>query len=106
MTSRQPPTAPAESDCVNWCAYVQSNSQYGGGVSIADQLESAGYTWKGYTQDMPAPCTHASTSDATDPYQGDSTQPPGYNYADRHNSLIYYAPIVNCDAPQQRRLDQ
>ena len=97
MTSGQQPTPPTESDCTNWYACVQadSSSAYGGGVSIGDQLDRAGLTWKGYMEDMPAPCTHASTTAATDPYGGNSTSGPGYNYADRHNPFIYYGPIVN-----------
>ena len=97
MTSGQAPTSNTMADCPNWLACVQTDSSLavGGGVSIADQLEQVGMSWKGYMESMPAPCTHASATDATDPYQGDSTKGPGYNYADRHNPFIYYAPIVN-----------
>jgi len=97
MTSGQPPAPDTTSDCVNWesCVQTDSSAAFAGGVSIADQLEGAGRTWKGYFEDMPAPCTHASATDVTDPYQGDSTKAPGHNYADRHNPFIYYAPIVN-----------
>jgi hypothetical protein len=97
MTSGQPPAPDTMADCPSWAACVATDSSptYQGGVSIADQLEAAGLSWKGYFEDMPTPCTHASATDVTDPYQGDSTQGPGYNYADRHNPFIYYAPIVN-----------
>lgn len=97
MTSGQPPAPVTSADCVNWlaCEQAVSSPLYQGGASIADQLEASGYTWKGYMESMPAPCTHASASDTTDPYQGDSTAGPGYNYADRHNPFIYYGPIVN-----------
>lgn len=97
MTSGQQPNPDTMGDCVNWYSCVQavSSPANGSGVSIADQLESTGHTWKGYMEDMPAPCTHATASNATDPYMGNSTQPPAYNYADRHNPFIYYAPIVN-----------
>lgn len=97
MTSGQQTNPDTMGDCLNWLSCVQavSSPAFQGGVSIADQLESAGRSWKGYMEDMPAPCTHASAGATTDPYQGDSTQGPGYNYADRHNPFIYYAPIVN-----------
>ena len=97
MTSGQAPNPDTMADCVNWFSCVQAGSSpaVGGGISIADQLETAGRTWKGYMEDMPAPCTHATTTDVSDPYQGNSTAGPGYNYADRHNPFIYYAPIVN-----------
>lgn len=97
MTSGQPPAPDTMADCSNWlaCEQTDSSAAYQGGVSIADQLENAGYSWKGYMDSMPAPCTHATATMTTDPYQGDSTTGPGYNYADRHNPFIYYGPIVN-----------
>jgi phospholipase C len=97
MTSGQPPNPDTMSDCENWlsCVETDSSAVYGGGTSIADQLEAAGLSWKAYADGMPAPCTHASSTASSDPYQGDSTQAPGYNYADRHNPFIYYGPIVN-----------
>jgi hypothetical protein len=100
MTSGQPPNPNTMADCENWlsCVQIDSTPAYGGGISIADQLEAVGLSWKAYAEDMPAPCTHASPTDSTDPYQGDSTKAPGYNYADRHNPFIYYAPIVNNSA--------
>lgn len=100
LTSGQGPNPDAMADCVNWLSCVQavSSPAYGGGVSLPDQLEARGLSWKGYFGDMPAPCTHATAANTADPYQGDSTNPPGYNYADRHNPFIYYAPIVNNQA--------
>jgi hypothetical protein len=96
MTSGAPPNLLTIGDCVNWlaCVALLSGPVAGGGVNVADQLEHAGYSWKAYMEDMPAPCTHAQSTDITDPYQGNSTRPPGHNYADRHNPFIYYAPIV------------
>jgi len=100
MTSGQAPNPDTMADCVNWLSCVQADSSpaVGGGTSIVDQLESAGRTWKGYMEDMPAPCTHAAATDVSDPYQGNSATGPGYNYADRHNPFIYYAPIVDDNA--------
>ena len=45
---------------------------------------------------MPSACFHADdspTATPPDPYQGDSTSPPAFNYADRHNPFIYYPDI-------------
>ncbi|GAC1402919.1 MAG: hypothetical protein NVSMB52_16890 [Chloroflexota bacterium] len=97
MTSGQAPNPDTSSDCQNWlsCKEVSSSPLNGGGISIADQLEANSRTWKAYMGDMPAPCTHATAADAVDPYGGNSTKGPGYNYADRHNPFIYYAPIVD-----------
>jgi phospholipase C len=100
LTSGQPPNQLTMNDCINWlhCAEALSNRTVSNGASVADQLEHARYSWKAYMEDMPAPCTHASATDPVDPYQGDSTRPPAYNYADRHNPFIYYAPITTNSA--------
>jgi hypothetical protein len=97
MTSGEPPNPDTMSDCQNWesCVQAVSSPAFNGGQSIADQIEAAHLTWKAYMDGMPAPCTHASITDTTDPYQGNSTKAPGYNYADRHDPFVYYAPIVN-----------
>jgi phospholipase C len=97
MTSGQPPNPDTMGDCINWesCVQAVSSPAFGGGISLPDQLEATGHSWKGYMESMPAACTHAASNSTSDPYQGDSTQPPGGEYADRHNPFIYYAPIVN-----------
>lgn len=46
-------------------------------ATLADKLETAGLTWKGYMQSMPAPCY---------------LKPSG-NYAPRHNPFIYFDAI-------------
>src|SRR5581483_1831726 len=47
-------------------------------MSIADQLEAAGRTWKAYMEDMPSPC---GTSDAA-------------SYTTHHNPFIHYSRIT------------
>ena len=46
-------------------------------TNIADRLEAAGSTWKGYMESMPSPC-----------FIGDS-----YPYAQKHNPFIYFNDI-------------
>ena len=45
--------------------------------SLPDQLETAGYRWKGYFEDMPRPC-----------YLGDTA-----TYVQKHNPFLYFDPI-------------
>lgn len=45
--------------------------------SIADSIEALGRTWKGYMEDMPAPCTLSNSG----------------SYAVRHNPFVYYQAI-------------
>src|ERR1041384_264795 len=103
MTSGQPDQPLTGSDClaVNLWTCVQPQSLMAGGRNIRDQLESAGISWTGYMDGMPSACFHADygrTAPPSDPYQGDSQQPPAKDYADRHNPFIYYPDIVETGA--------
>jgi hypothetical protein len=51
-------------------------------ANIADRVEGAGRTWKGYMESMPSPCL---TTDSG-------------LYAQRHNPFVHYANIVNNSA--------
>jgi phospholipase C len=76
---------------------VQPQSAMSGGRNLADQLDDAHVSWKGYMDSMPAPCFHADdspTASPSDPYQGDSQQPPARDYADRHNPFIYFTDVI------------
>jgi hypothetical protein len=102
MVSGQPvqPATAADCEALNLYDCVQGQSVLAGGRNLADQIEDAGLTWKGYMDAMPSLCFHADYSPAApprDPYQGDSTLPPAFNYADRHNPFIYFADIVGDD---------
>jgi hypothetical protein len=57
-------------DCVGCTADV---------ANIADRLESAGRTWKGYMEDMPGVCAASDVG----------------LYAAKHNPFVHYANIVN-----------
>jgi hypothetical protein len=72
-------------------------------TTIADQLEAAGLTWKGYMEDMgndPAretqTCGHPAIN-SSDPTQ---SADPGDQYAARHNPFVYFHSITDsatCD---------
>jgi phospholipase C len=99
MVSGQPDQPATGSDCAALNLYdcVQGQSAMAGGRNLADQIEDAGLSWKGYMDAMPSPCFHGDYSPSApppDPYQGNSTTPPAYNYADRHNPFLYFADII------------
>jgi len=103
MVSGQPANPLSASDClaVNLWTCVQPQSLMSGGRNLADQLDDAGVSWKGYMDSMPSPCFHADyspTAAPSDPYQGNSKAPPAGDYADRHNPFIYFDDIVGNDA--------
>jgi hypothetical protein len=97
MTSGQTPTPLFNTDCVDWskCETWEA-ARADGGVSVADQVDAAGKTWKAYMDGMQTPCQHppADSTFSADPYQT--------GYATRHDPFVYYPPIVNnqayCDA--------
>ncbi|HYL05923.1 MAG TPA: alkaline phosphatase family protein [Thermoanaerobaculia bacterium] len=102
MVSGQPVQPATAADCqgLNLWTCVQGQSLMAGGRNLADQIEDAGLGWKGYMDAMPGPCFHADYSPAAappDPYQGHSTAPPAFNYADRHNPFLYFADVVGDD---------
>jgi hypothetical protein len=101
MTSGQPGNAATYSDCAAQnlfqCQATVNTAAFGNGINIADQVETAGLSWKGYMDSMPSPCFHADlspTATPPDPYQGNSTAAPAGNYADRHNPFNYYTDIT------------
>src|SRR5439155_6526037 len=47
--------------------------------TIADQLVAGGFTWKGYNQDIPSPCSLLKNSSA-----------PGTHYARKHNPWVFF----------------
>lgn len=109
MVSGQPGNGLSNSDCVTvslWtCA--QAASAFNGGVNLADQLEAAGSTWNSFMDGTSTPCFHGPYTAGDlqpDPYQGNSTQPPAFNYADRHNPFIYFTDFIGnparCQAHQ------
>ena len=103
MVSGQPDQPLTGSDCatVSLWECAQGQLALAGGRNLADQLEGAGRTWKGYMDSMPSACFHGPydpTNPQPDPYQGDSQTPPAKDYADRHNPFNYFPDIVGNDA--------
>ena len=103
MISGQPALPHSMTDCLtlNLWTCVQPQSLFSSGRNLADQLEEAGFSWKGYMDSMPSPCFHQDytpTASIPDPYQGNSQTPPAKDYADRHNPFIYFADIVGNQA--------
>ena len=117
QVSGQAPNPETQGDCPNFHdvlpgvpaldgQVVGSGCVYPASVlTIADQMEAAGLSWKGYMQDMgndparePATCAHPAldTSDNT------QTATPTDSYATRHNPFVYFHSIIDrqavCDA--------
>jgi phosphatidylinositol-3-phosphatase len=87
LTSGQPGYFNTEIDCPFYnCVYPPNYP------NLADQIESAGKTWKAYMDGMVTPCQHG-TEGQFDPYF--SYNPPTNTYATRHNPFVYYRSIVN-----------
>ena len=120
MISGQAPNLQTQTDCQIYTDFVPGlNSGNGqflgtgcvypvGAQTIANQLEDAGHTWKGYMQDMSAgspngkplvSCRHPSIG-SRDPTQ---TAHRGDQYAARHNPFVYFHSIT--DSPTCKRND-
>jgi hypothetical protein len=105
LVSGQAPNAATQSDCEIYQDFQPSPAQVdingqviGQGCvfppetqSIADQLAAHQLTWRGYMEDMPAPCTHPALN-TKDPTQ---TAQPGDQYAARHNPFVYFHSIID-----------
>jgi formylglycine-generating enzyme required for sulfatase activity len=110
MMSGLPANPSTTSDCLTVSLYncvqtVTAESPVQGPVHLGDQLDPAGFSWAGYMDMDPRipqdDCFHAPydpMNPAPDGYQGNSQNPPGYDYADRHNPWIYFANVVGDDA--------
>jgi len=88
MVSGQPPTPATKDDCPDPLTSVGTASvppyglAAGNGclypsnfLTIADQLAAAGFTWKGYNQGIPSPCSMVKSSG---------------NYARKHNPFVFF----------------
>lgn len=117
MISGQAPNTQTQADCMAYTDFAPgvpaANGQFVGtgcvyppGVeTVANQLEGAGYTWKGYMQDMNA-ATPKGQPEVTCRHpvigQRDPTQSAhkGDQYAARHNPFVYFHSIIDfktCD---------
>src|SRR6478736_2936870 len=62
--------------------------------TIADQVAAKQLTWKGYMEDMNAPCLHPPIGEK-DPYVVAGASNPSSAYATRHNPFVYFHSIVD-----------
>ncbi len=82
MTSGYQPNGTTQADCFQYnCVYDR-----GADDNIANQLEAAGLTWKGYMDSAPKACPKPPAENAPDPYTK--------GYATRHDPFMYYRSIV------------
>ncbi|MDQ4503157.1 alkaline phosphatase family protein [Sinomonas sp. ASV322] len=100
--SGQGPNSATQGDCPVYTPFVQTGTAMlgqaiGAGcvypsnvTTLADQLTGAGFTWKGYMEDMGTPCNHPAIG-AADPTM---TAHVGYQYATRHNPFVYFQSIT------------
>jgi phosphatidylinositol-3-phosphatase len=117
MVSGQAATRETEVDCEQFSDFaLKSINRDGQAVgtgcvypsqikTLADQLESAGLTWKGYMEDMGndqarenATCAHpaVNTKDQTQlPEAPHESLPAGDQYAVRHNPFMYFHSIID-----------
>jgi phosphatidylinositol-3-phosphatase len=120
MVSGQSPNPQTQSDCQFYTEFVPglatSDGQYIGqgcvyppGVgTVATQLEGAGYSWKGYMQDMansapaqPSTCRHPSLNSR----DGTQTATATDQYAARHNPFVYFHGIIDLPTCQAHDVD-
>jgi phosphatidylinositol-3-phosphatase len=111
--SGQGPNPATEGDCPVYEAFNESGttspgqSQGSGCVypesvqTVAGQLSAAGKTWKGYMEDMGAPCLHPEPG-ARDP---NHAAQEGDQYATRHNPFVYFARITSSPECQANDVD-
>jgi len=59
--------------------------------TVVGQLETKGLSWKGYMEDISAPCLHPEPG-AADP---NKQAQAGNEYLTRHNPFVYFASIIN-----------
>jgi hypothetical protein len=103
MVSGQGENQQTQSDCPVFTDFIPgtrtSDGQYiGQGCvyprpveTIANQLESSGYTWRGYMEDMGTACRHP----AVDAPDADQEAEDGDQYATRHNPFVYFHAIID-----------
>ena len=113
MVSGQAPNAQTQADCEFYTdffpgtptadgQYIGQGCVYPLGVqTIATQLEGAGYTWKGYMQDMGTPCRHPDVGSMDNTQQAT----PENQYAARHNPFVYFHSIIDNPTCQANDVD-
>jgi hypothetical protein len=108
MVSGQAPNPQTQADCLFFTDFLPGTPAADGQVmgsgcvyptptvqTVANQLEGAGYSWKGYMEDMaagqPTSCRHPAIG-ARDTTQSAKV---GDQYAARHNPFVYFHSIID-----------
>ncbi len=104
MVSGQGPNAATQTDCLLYTNVIPGTQTpflgqtLGQGCvypadtkTVADQLTSAGLTWKAYMQDMISPCRRPALNSADDTLSARI----GDQYATRHNPFVYFQSLLN-----------
>jgi phosphatidylinositol-3-phosphatase len=107
--SGQAPNKTTQADCVLYIDFTQHGTgQYGQALgqgcvypssvkTIADQLDAAHKTWKGYMEDMgnsstePKTCRHPAVGS----HDTSFSARPGDQYATRHNPFVYFHSLID-----------
>jgi phosphatidylinositol-3-phosphatase len=117
MLSGQAPTPQTDNDCTTYENYNMTGTTSDGQAvgtgcvfpasvqTLPDQLTAAGFTWKGYEEDMgndpsreAATCGHPTlnTTDLTQEAEAPSAAVPlGDQYATRHDPFMYFHSIID-----------
>jgi phosphatidylinositol-3-phosphatase len=103
VISGQPPNPQTQADCQIYTDFVGSVGPDGvavgngcvypaGAVTLGDQLNVAGYSWRGYAEDMgPMGCRHPALNSA----DGTQSAKVGDQYAARHNPWVYFHSVID-----------
>ena len=103
LVSGQAPNPVTQSDCITYVDMLPGvigpdGQAIGQGcvypaavITVADQLEAHGLSWKGYMEDMATPCRHPTLNSV------DQTQSAkvGDQYASRHDPFMYFHSIID-----------
>ena len=110
--SGQGPSKATQADCIaSYSEFVSTGTGSDGQAlgdgcvypasvkTLADQLTAKKLTWKGYMEDMPAPCTHPTIGSPDDHVVAKTSGA----YATRHNPFVYFHSIT--DSPDCAKND-
>jgi hypothetical protein len=120
MISGQPPDTETQGDCHTFSEFVPTQDppdangvEHGNGcvyparaLTVSDQLEAKGLTWKAYMEDMGTPSASAPLTTCDHPGIGTADMTEGARaddqYATKHNPFVYFHSIIDrqaaCDA--------
>ena len=120
MISGQAPNPQTQADCQLFSdffpgiptgdgQFIGQGCVYPTGVqNIATQLQGAGFTWRGYMQDMansapaePSSCRHPAIGSPDSTQNATATD----QYAARHNPFLYFHSIIDSPTCQQNDVD-